>query len=125
MMLFVLCLHVHDARLVGGELVLGVARVGDDDDRVAALHEPGGGAVDRHHARAPLARDRVRLKARAVVDVEHVNLLVLEDVGGLEQVGVDRDRPDVVQVAVSDRRPVDLRLEHRSLHHASAFLGSG
>ena len=93
-----------------------VLRVGDDDDRVAAVHEAGGGAVDLHRARAALAGDRVGLEARAVVDVDDVHLLVLEDVGGLEQVGIDRDRPDVVQVAVGHRRPVDLGLQHRSLH---------
>ena len=65
--------------------------------------------------------DRVGLEARAVVDVDDVHLLVLEDVGRLEQVGVDRDRADVVQVAVGDRRPVDLRLEHHALHVAIAF----
>ena len=59
-------------------------------------------------ARAALAGDRVGLEAGAVVDVHDVDLLVLEDVGGLQQVRVDRDRPDVVQVAVGDRRPVDL-----------------
>ena len=62
------------------------------------------------------AGDRVGLKARAVVDVDDVHLLVLEDVGGLQQVGVDRDRADVVQVAIGDGRPVDLRLEHHALH---------
>ena len=67
-------------------------------------------------ARAALAGDRVRLEAGAVVDVDDVHLLVLEDVGGVEQVAVDRDRADVVQVAVGHRRPVDLGLEHRSLH---------
>ena len=55
-------------------------------------------------------------KARAVVDVEHVDLLVLADVGRLEQVGVDRDRAHVVQVGVGDRRAVDLGLEHGALH---------
>ena len=45
--------------------------------------------------------DRVGLEARAVVDVEHVDLLVLEDVGGLQQIGVDGDRSDVVQVAAA------------------------
>ena len=76
-------------------------------------------------ARSALAGDRVGLKARAVVDVDDVHLLVLEDVGGLQQVGVDRDRADVVQVAVGDRRPVDLRLEHHALHVAVAFPWSG
>ena len=68
------------------------------------------------------AGDRVGLKARAVVDVHDVDLLVLEDVGGLQQVGVDRDRADVVQVAIGDGRPVDLRLEHHALHVVIAFL---
>ena len=80
--------------------------------------------LTRHRAGAALAGDRVGLEARAVVDVEHVNLLVLEDVRRFEQVRVDRDRADVVQVAVGDRRAVDLRLEHYALHQASAFLGS-
>ena len=71
-------------------------------------------------ARAALAGDRVGLEAGAVVDVDDVDLLVLEDVGGLEQVGVDRDRADVVQVAVGDRGAVDLRLEHHALHVAIA-----
>ena len=36
------------------------------------------------------AGDRVGLEAGAVVHVEHVHQLVLEDVGGLQQVRVDR-----------------------------------
>ena len=99
-------------------------RVGDDDDRVAAVHEARGGAVDLHLARAALAGDRVGLEAGAVVDVDDVHLLVLEDVGGLEQVGVDRDRADVVQVAVGDRRAVDLGLQHRALHGCQWSLPS-
>jgi hypothetical protein len=51
------------------------------------VHEARGGAVDLHLARAPLAGDRVRLEAAAVVDVDDGDLLVLEDVGGLEEVG--------------------------------------
>ena len=109
-------LDVDDGRLVLAQLGAVVLRVGDDDDRVAAVHEAGGGPVDLHRARAALAGDRVGLEAGAVVDVDDVDLLVLEDVGGLEQVGVDGDRADVVQVAVGHRRPVDLGLQHRSLH---------
>src|ERR1019366_8345501 len=60
-------------------------------------------------------------KARAIVDVDNVHLLVLEDVGGLQQIGVDRDRPHVVQVAIGDGRAVDLRLEHHALHVVIAF----
>ena len=92
---------------------------------VAAVDEPGGGAVDLHLARAALAGDRVGLEAGAVVDVDDVDLLVLADVGGLEQVGVDRDRADVVQVAVGHRRAVDLGLQHRALHARAPGLAVG
>src|SRR5436190_7518887 len=115
-------LDVNDARLVVLHLRAVVGRVGDDDDGVAAVDEPRGGAVDLHLAGAALAGDRVGLEAGAVVDVDDGHLLVLEDVGGLEQVGVDGDRPDVVQVAVGHRGPVDLGLEHRALHEMGASL---
>ena len=78
-----------------------------------------------HVARSSLSGDRVGLEARAVVDVDDMDLLVLEDVRGLQQIGVDRDRPDVVQVAIGDRRPVDLGLEHHALHVAIASPLSG
>src|SRR3979411_1120752 len=70
-------------------------------------------------ARAALAGDRVGLEAGAVVDVHDVNLLVLADVRGLEQLGVKRDRPDVVQIAVGHGGPVDLGLQHHTLHWVS------
>ena len=73
-------------------------------------------------AGAALAGDRVGLEAGAVVDVDDVHLLVLADVGGLEQVGVDGDRADVVQVAVGHRRAVDLGLQHHALH--GSFRGA-
>ena len=97
-----------------------VLAVGDDDDRVAAMHQARGGAVDLASLRSPARRDRVGLKARAVVDVDHMDLLVLEDVRRFEQLRVDRDRPDIVQVAIGDGRPVDLGLEHHALHVAVA-----
>ena len=59
---------VHDERLRSLELGVLVVGVGDDDDLVAGMHEPGGGAVEADLARA--ARDGVGLEAGAVVDVE-------------------------------------------------------
>src|SRR5581483_8699054 len=85
------------------------------------MDEPGGRAVDADLARAAAAGDRVGLEAGAVVDVDDVHLLVLEDVGGLQQVGIDGDRAHVVQVAVGHRRTVDLGLEHHALHVSLAF----
>src|SRR5439155_24661645 len=72
-----------------------------------------------------LPGDGVCLEAGPVIDVQDVHLLVLEDVGGIQQVRVDRDRAHVVQVAPRDRGAVVLGLEHHALHQARAFPGSG
>ena len=85
-----------------GELRLVVLRVGDHDHLVAGVHEPRRRAVEDHVARA--AADHVGLEAGAVVDVEHVHLLVLADVGELHQARVEGDRPDVVEIGAGDGR---------------------
>ena len=56
-----------------------VVGVGDDDHLVAGVDQAGGRAVEAHLAGPP--EDGVGLEAGAVVDVEHGDLLVLEDVG--------------------------------------------
>src|SRR4029077_7941980 len=79
---------------------------------------PRGGAFHEDATR-PAAED-VGLEARAVVDVEHVHLLVLTDVGELHQAGVEGDRTDVVEIGTRDGGTVDLRLHHDPLHQWSA-----
>src|SRR4051794_25324959 len=107
-------IDVDDGRLVVDELLVGVVGVGDHDHLVTGLHESGRGPVEADLART--AGDGVGLEPGAVVDVEHVDLLVLADVGSGHQVDVQGDRADVVQVGVGHRRPVDLRLHHASAH---------
>ena len=80
------------------------------------MHEPGGGAV--HDDVAGATPDHVGLEAGAVVDVEHVHLLVLEEVGELHEARVERDRPDVVEIGTGDGGPVDLRLHHDPVHQS-------
>ena len=87
------------------------------------MHEAGGGAVDADDARAALAGDRVRLQAGAVVDVDDVDELAGQQVGGVEQVLVDGDRADVVQVGLRHRGAVDLGLHHRAHHGQSTLPG--
>src|SRR5438270_1625139 len=55
----VVLVYVHDPRGVVLQVVGVVDPVGDDDDRVAPVDEPGGGAVDLHLTRAGLPGDRV------------------------------------------------------------------
>ena len=105
-------------RGVALEIGLVVGAEGGDDDLVAGRGQVGGGAVDLHRPRAGLAVDHVGDEARAVVDVPDVDLLVGDQVGAGHQLGVDRDAADVVDVAVGDRRPVDLRLQHLPLHRS-------
>src|SRR4029077_11698618 len=67
---------------------------------------------------AGTAADCVGLEAGAVVDVEDVDLLGLEEGGGCHQRRVEGDRPDVVEVRAGHGGPVDLGLHHGPLHYA-------
>ena len=112
----VVAVDEHHAGFVGGELVRAELAVRDEDHRVADAHEVRGSAVD---ADAPLAArpfDDVGGEAVAVVDIDDVDLLPLEQVGGFHEVGRDRAGADVVEVCVGDRRPVDLGAHHRAEH---------
>src|SRR5439155_15846886 len=93
---------------------VSVRPVGDHDDAATRVHEAGGGAVE--DAAAGSAAHGVGLEAGAVVEVEHVHLLVLEHVGEIHELRVERDRAHVVEVGARDRGPVDLGLRHRATH---------
>src|SRR5439155_15683556 len=109
---------VDDPRLVSRQLGLVVLRVRDDDHLVAGVHEASRGTVEDDVAGT--ARDHIRFEAGTVVDVEHVHLLVLSDVGELHQPRVEGDRSDVVEIGAGDGGAVDLRLHHGPLHQWSA-----
>ena len=102
-----------DARLIGARLGVLHRAVGDQDHQVARMHQMRCGTVDPDHTAAALTGDRIGDQPGAVVDVDDGDLLALEQVGGVHQIGVDGHRPDVVQVGLRDRGAVDLRLEHR------------
>src|SRR5690606_28474074 len=108
--------HVHHPGAVGGALGLGELGVGDDDDQVAGRDQAGGGPVDADDAAAALPGQHVGDQAVAVVDVHHVDLLAVDQVGRVHQVGVDGDRADVVQIRLRDRGAVDLAVEHGAQH---------
>jgi hypothetical protein len=104
------------ARFLGRDLAIG-----DDDDCVALLHQPGRGAVDGNIARAPRGLDGIGGEAPAGVDIEHVHLLMRQDAGGVEQVAVDGDRALVVHIGARHRRPVELGFQHGEQHGRSSF----
>jgi hypothetical protein len=104
------------ARLLGGDLAIG-----DDDHPVAGLYQAGRGAVHRHVVRPARGLDGVGGEAPAGIDVEHVDLLMRQDAGGVEQVAVDGDRALIVHVRASHRGAVELRLHHREQHGRRSF----
>jgi len=90
------------------ERLLGQQAVGQDDDLVPDLGQPRRRAVDADDPAAGVAADHVRLEPGPVVQVQHPDRLVGAQAGHGQQVGVDRDRPDVVQITLRHRRPVNL-----------------
>ena len=82
-----------------------------DDDEVADAGAARRRAVDRNHPGPTLTANRVGDETLAIVDVPDVDLFVLRDVGGFEQVLVDGARAFVMQLAMRDDGAVDLGLE--------------
>ncbi len=112
----VLGVHQHHRRLV----LLGVlgSQGGErgDDDHVPGLDQVRPGPVHLHHPAAALPGEGVGDQPGAGGHVPDVDLLVRQDVGRVQQVGVDGQAPLVVEFGRGDRGPVDLRLEHFPPH---------
>ena len=53
-----------------------------------------------------------------LVDVDDVDQLAGQQIGRVEEIGVDGHGSDVVQVGLGDRGAVDLGLEHGAQHEA-------
>ena len=93
-----------------------------DQHRVSRRGETGRRPVDADDPAARLALEHVGLESAATVDVADQDLLVHAETGGVEQVGVDRDRPDVVGIALGHGGAVDLAEENLAKHVVSRFL---
>src|SRR5512145_3209823 len=89
---------------------------GGDDEQVAHGGAARGRAVDRDDAGAAFAADGVGDETLAIVDVPDVNLFVLHQVGGGQQVFVDGAGAFVMQLAVGDGGAVDLGFEQGAVH---------
>jgi hypothetical protein len=101
-------------------MALGLHRVhlgiGDDDNAVAHLGETRGSAVDAKLAGTARCRDGVGREPLAIIDVEHIDLLIGQDAGGFQQVQVDRDRAFIVKVGLGHRGAVELGFHHFQTH---------
>ena len=101
---------------MGGSFLGAHLAVGGQDDEVAGTGEVGGGAVDADDLRAARAAERVRREAGAGRGVPDVDLLVLEDAGRVEEIGVDGDAAFVLEIGVGDAAAMDLSEEHPTAH---------
>ena len=90
--------------------------VADDDYQVSLVDQASSGAVDADDPAAARALNDIGLDPGAVGDVDDRHLFALDQVGRFHQRGVERDRANVIQVGLSHRRSVDLRLHHGSHH---------
>ena len=111
-----LVLVAEEDDLGGGGLVCPV--VDHDDEDVADDALAGSATVERHGLGTTLGRDGIGDPPLAVGGVDDVNFLVHLDAGGIHEVLVDSDTPDVVDLRFRDTDPVQLPAEQSLQTHA-------
>jgi hypothetical protein len=74
------------------------------------VNQASSGAVNAAFPAAAYAGEGVSGEPVAVVDVQNVNLLILDDVGGFQELRVEGDAAHIVEVSLSDRHSVNLAL---------------
>src|SRR6476646_1683445 len=75
-------------------------RIGHDDDDIAGMHQVRRSAVDTNHAGATRTGDDIGLDPGTVGVVDDRDLFAFEQIGGIEEISIDRDRPDIVEVGL-------------------------
>lgn len=90
--------------------------IGADDDQIADLNQPCRRAVNADFAGSCFALDGVCRKARAVGDVQDIDLFMGEYARGLQQGIVNGDRALIMQVGAGDGGAVNFAFEHCQYH---------
>lgn len=108
--------HENNRRLVRIEFGVFDFDERHNDEQIAAEAESCGGAVHFDRSAARLAFDGVGLETLSVIQVDDLDPLVRPNVGLPEQIGVDRDRSDVIQVRSGRDAAMDLGMEHETFH---------
>ncbi len=116
---------MHDFGLESPSFFLLGGAVGDNDDDVAFRSQSGGGAVEEHRAGTGGGLDDVGDQPLAVVEVEDVNLLAGQEIGGSHQIAIDGDAPLVVQVGARQSGAVNFRPQHEPLHADNSIKALG
>ena len=96
--------------------------VAHDDDLITYFTKVCSRAVECDYARAAFARQGIRLKTIAVVDIRYKHLLTQPDTCLVQEVLVHGDASLVVESGLCDRSPMDLAAEHPT--HDFSIVGS-
>jgi hypothetical protein len=103
------------------DFLLIILAITDDNDDITFRVKAGGCPIQTDNTGTTSASNRVRLQARTVRDVDHLHLFVWIDVGGLQQVLINRDTADVMEVCLGHSSTVDLPFTHCALHCDCSF----
>lgn len=89
--------------------------VAQNDDEIAPLAKAGRCPVKGDFARFTL--DGVGLETPAVIEIDHMNKLIGEDIGRLHELFIDGDRALVIEVGAGYCGAMDFRFQYRYLHN--------
>ncbi len=98
-------------------------RIGNNDNNVAHLHPTRSSPIQANDPAAPLSANGIGLETLAVVVVHDLDLFPLHNIGGFQQILIDRDATDIIQVGLRDAHAVYLAFENFD-EHAFLFLAT-
>lgn len=81
--------------------------VTNNDDDVVDGNFSRGWPIEADHACLALAFDDVGFKTLAVIDIDNLNALTFDEVGGIHEVFIDGDTADVVEVGLRYAYPMN------------------
>ena len=103
----VLVIDEDDFGCVGLSFLIVEFGVAADDDEVAYVYEPCGGAVKADCSGAWCTGDGISGEAIAIIDIVDVDLFPFADIGGLHEDGVDGDGAFVVEAGIGNGSAVN------------------
>ncbi len=109
--------------VVLGQFLLRDLRETRNDNQIIGVGMMGGRAIDLDGARAAFAFEGVGLKAAAGGDIPDMDMLVGDDIGGLKEDRIHRDRAFIMKVRARDAGPVNLGFHDLTQHVILESMG--
>ena len=106
----------HDFRLISGDLFFDHWRICTNDHQIAQMRQSCCRTIERYLTAAALSTNCISREALAIIDVVKLDFFKLADIGRVQQIFINPARTLVIEVALRDRRPMDFRAQHDTLH---------